>query len=64
MEFNKKLRTAREMAGISRSDLAMRIGVSLATINRWEYGETEPSVSQIVELANVLEKEILYFFTS
>lgn len=36
----KELRTKR---GLSQEELARDLGVSFATVNRWENGHTEPS---------------------
>lgn len=43
MEFSKKVKTARVSLGISQEELAKRLNVSFATINRWENGKTTPN---------------------
>ena len=42
------LRQTRLMAGLTTRDIAPRIGVSHATISKWERGEGEPSATQFV----------------
>ena len=40
-----QLRTARELAGLTQSELARRIGTSQATISAYEGGHKQPSVA-------------------
>lgn len=47
------LETLRERDGLSREDVARRLGVSAATIRNWEKGNSEPTVSQIKALADL-----------
>lgn len=54
-EVGARIRRARELLGMSRFDLAVRAGVSPATIQRWEEGKL-PSVNKLVKLAAVLDQ--------
>lgn len=45
MEFSDKIRFAREELGITQEELAKKLGVAFATINRWEQGLTTPHAS-------------------
>ena len=38
-----KLKRIRQMHNWSQEDLARELGVSFATVNRWENGKTKPS---------------------
>ena len=38
-----ELKNIRQQHGWSQEDLARKIGVSFATVNRWENGKTKPS---------------------
>jgi transcriptional regulator with XRE-family HTH domain len=49
-----RLRRFREQCGISRSELATRTGLSRPTIWAWESGKTQPRLSNLRVLANVL----------
>jgi transcriptional regulator with XRE-family HTH domain len=49
-----RLRRFREQYGISRSELATRTGLSRPTIWAWESGKTQPRLSNLRVLANVL----------
>jgi DNA-binding transcriptional regulator YiaG len=40
--FAKEVKKFRNTLGISQKALAQALGVSFATINRWERGHTEP----------------------
>lgn len=43
VEFPDHLKTTRQKLGLSQEDLARAVGVSFATINRWESGKSAPS---------------------
>ena len=42
-DLGRMLRELRERMGLTQEKLAPRLGVTLATINRWENGHTRPS---------------------
>ena len=39
----EELKKLRQQKGWSQEDLARELGVSFATVNRWENGKTKPS---------------------
>ena len=43
MEFSEKIRIARKQINYSQEEIAHQLGVSFATVNRWESGKTKPS---------------------
>lgn len=43
MEFSEKVKIARQKTNISQEDMARQLGVSFATVNRWESRKTRPS---------------------
>ncbi len=43
MDFAKKVKLVRSELKLSQEDLARALGVSFATINRWENGSYNPS---------------------
>lgn len=53
-EVSTRIRRARELLGMSRFDLAVVVGVSPSTIQRWEEGHL-PSVNKLVKLAEHLQ---------
>lgn len=42
MEFSEKIRFVREELDLTQEELAKKLGVAFATINRWEQGSTKP----------------------
>lgn len=55
MSISGNIRTFRKKAGITQIDLANRLGISIATLRRWEAGETAPTGTRINELARILK---------
>ena len=45
MKFSEKIRIIRERLGLTQEDLATKLGVAFATVNRWEQGLTAPHSS-------------------
>lgn len=41
--FAEQVKGVRQRLGLSQEDLAHALGVSFATVNRWENGKTMPS---------------------
>ena len=52
----EELKKLRQQQGWSQEDLARTLGVSFATVNRWENGKTKPSrlaQEKIKQVANM-----------
>lgn len=41
--FSERVKDVRRQLGLSQEELAHALGVSFATVNRWENGKTKPS---------------------
>ena len=54
MALASNIRMQRKKAGLTQIGLAEKLGVSIATLRRWEAGETAPTGTRIIELANLL----------
>ncbi len=54
MALASNIRMQRKKAGLTQIELAEKLGVSIATLRRWEAGETAPTGTRIIELANLL----------
>ena len=54
MSISSNIRQLRKKAGLTQIDLADKLEVSIATLRRWEAGETAPNGTRIIELANIL----------
>ena len=55
MTISANIRQLRKKAGLTQIELAEKLGVSIATLRRWEAGETAPNGTRIIELAGLLE---------
>lgn len=47
MEFSEKLKQVRKVLNLSQKALAKELGVSFATVNRWENSQFEPNYRAI-----------------
>ncbi|TJW11369.1 helix-turn-helix domain-containing protein [Parvibacter caecicola] len=43
MSFGEKVRCARKQLGLTQTEFAKVLGVSFATVNRWENNQANPS---------------------
>lgn len=57
-EFGAMLKTLREKAGLSQTELAKRLGIYQSSIARWENGQGEPGVSLVKPLATILAVDV------
>ncbi|SHF72880.1 Helix-turn-helix [Desulfacinum infernum DSM 9756] len=57
-DYRLFLRSVREQLGLSQEDLAREIGVSYATVNRWENGQSKPSKLARTQLDAFCEKMV------
>ena len=60
MGMTERIREQRKGHGISQTELANRLGVSLRTISRWELGERSPKASILPQLASALHTTVGY----
>jgi transcriptional regulator with XRE-family HTH domain len=60
-EFAARLREMREEKGITQEELAVKAGVSLDAVTRWERGVAEPGWTKLVALADALEVSLEAF---
>lgn len=54
MAFRENLKEIRKNENLSQKDLAQKLQTSVKTVSHWETGYTEPSLTQLLELAKVL----------
>ena len=50
----KRIKLARELAGLTQEKLAEIIGVSRTAVVRWERGETDPTIDHLIEMTKAL----------
>ena len=53
-----RLKTARELAGLTQNQVAERLSVSEMTVYRWEAGRFEPSFAKLQALAGLFQQPI------
>ncbi len=59
-----RIREARKGAGYSAPErFAVALGISAATLSRWERGLGEPSVSRLTEIAALTKRPLAFFFS-
>ena len=61
MSFSEDLKRIRRKAFMTQEDFAKELGVSFATVNRWEMGKSRPSYAALKKLKNFSEKHGLTF---
>ena len=55
MSFSNNLSTHRKQKGLSQEQLAFQIGVSRQAVSKWETGLSQPELSNIEKICEVLE---------
>jgi len=56
-EFITRVKNLRATLSLSQEDLAKELGVSFATVNRWENGKTQPSKLAKKQLAQFIAQQ-------
>ena len=55
MKFRETLRELRSMRGLGQQQLADLLKISVKTVSHWETGYSEPSIAQLIALADIFE---------
>ena len=55
MKFRETLRELRSMRGLGQQQLADLLKISVKTVSHWETGYSEPSITQLIALADIFE---------
>lgn len=58
MYFSSNLSYLRMMRNKTQEDMASEMGVSQGTIGNYEAGRREPSLTEVIEIAKILEVSI------
>lgn len=53
-----RIRAARKARNLSQEGLAVELGVSWSTVNRYESGKNSPSINRLRLIADVLEVDV------
>ena len=60
-EFFKEIKTLRQECLLSQEAFAKELGVSFATVNRWETGKTKPTYIALRTIREYCEKNNVEF---
>lgn len=55
MNLSENIRMRREKLKLSQEYIAEQLGVSRQAVSKWETGQSEPTASNLIRLAEVLE---------
>jgi len=58
--FGDRVTSAREVLGLSQSDLARKLGVKLKTVQGWENDISEPRANKLQMLSGVLNVSLMW----
>lgn len=58
MNFMDNLKSLRKIKETDQKTLAEHLNISAKTISHWETGYTEPSISQLIQLADFFDVSI------
>ena len=62
LHVGSQLRLARELAGLTQTEVGRALGMSFQVIQKYEQGEIRVSASRLFQLAGLLRKSPDYFF--
>lgn len=60
-KIGKRIREARKSAGLNPERFAVKLNISVATVQRWETGRTEPTLSKLTAVAKATGKPLSFF---
>lgn len=58
MSFSENLKVLRKSTGVPQGALAEAVDVSIKTVSHWETGYSEPSISQLIVIADFFDVSI------
>jgi transcriptional regulator with XRE-family HTH domain len=62
IHVGRQLRLARELAGLTQTDIGDELGMSFQVVQKYEQGEIRVSASRLFQLATLLGRPVGYFF--
>lgn len=60
-ELGDRIREARKEAGLRRIDLAVAVGATEKTVQRWEQSRNAPTVDRLAKIAAATGQSLSYF---
>lgn len=64
MDIGEKIKTLRKLNNKSQEELALDIGVSRQTVNKWETNKSQPSTENLLLICSIFEVSADYFLDS
>ena len=61
MKFADKVKEVRKQLNLSQEKLAVQLGVSFSTVNRWEKGHSYPSYKAQARLESLCKENSIVF---
>ena len=58
-----RIRYLRDKAGMTQTDLAKKLGISRSAVNSWEMSLSSPSISNIIEMAQIFNVNADYLLS-
>ena len=58
MTFSENLKSLRIANGLNQQTLAKNLNISLKTVSHWETGYSQPSIAQLIQLADFFDISI------
>ena len=62
VHVGRQLRLARELAGLTQTDIGKKLGMSFQVVQKYEQGEIRVSASRLFQLSVLMDKPVTYFF--
>lgn len=62
VHVGRQLRLARELAGLTQTDIGKKLGMSFQVVQKYEQGEIRVSASRLFQLSVLMAKPVAYFF--
>ena len=62
VHVGRQLRLARELSGLTQTDIGRKLGMSFQVVQKYEQGEIRVSASRLFQLAALMGKPVGYFF--
>lgn len=59
--YGEKIKAKRKAMGLSQEDLAAKLGVTRQAVSKWEMDRTQPTMTNLRELAQVFSVDMAYF---
>ncbi len=58
--IGKRMKEVRKLRGYTQEDIALKLGVSVSAVKKWEQDKTDPNTALFVELADYLDVSLDY----